>query len=90
MCNEAISNFNNLPAQYTLSVRLSYYENTPTNYQPRGYKNGESIDHLIPKDKTSTRIGITGTNHHLFKIIYNSYLNDKLLEVVVFFIIIII
>ncbi|EEB14341.1 conserved hypothetical protein [Pediculus humanus corporis] len=56
MCNEAISNFNNLPAQYTLSVRLSYYENTPTNTKLEDIKTGKSIDHLIPKDKTSTHI----------------------------------
>lgn len=81
MCDAVTRSCGNLPSQVTLAIRLSYHENTPKDYQPCGYKAWEPTTPVFPKTTRSIEIGVTATNHHVFRLVNKSCFNDDFFRV---------
>ncbi|XP_027721089.1 HORMA domain-containing protein 2 [Vombatus ursinus] len=65
-----MQNLSPLPSDITLTMKLYYYnEVTPNEYQPPGFKEGESAQGLLFEgDPVSLKLGFVSTNFHNVKV----------------------
>nr|XP_020852398.1 HORMA domain-containing protein 2 isoform X1 [Phascolarctos cinereus] len=65
-----MQNLGPLPNDITLTMKLYYYnEVTPNEYQPPGFKEGESAQSLLFEgDPVSLKLGFVSTNFHSIKV----------------------
>ncbi|XP_078523361.1 HORMA domain-containing protein 2 isoform X2 [Lissotriton helveticus] len=64
-----MQNLGPLPNDVTMTMKLFYYNDvTPNDYQPSGFKEGNSSDMMFEGDPVHLKVGSVSTGHHTMKV----------------------